>query len=521
MSISNKIQREQELIYLLLHYRSAIDDFLNSSIGLDAFTKDHKSIITYIINSYEDSGVLLTRKSFLEKIKQYNIPKGRISQEVAFNKCCSSSVNINDLPVLLNQIIDENIQNGLHIALDKLNKNINSIDRISSIKILVDDCQDVLNGVSSLGEKTFYKDFRELSKERIQYIKDVKSGKIIEEPPILSGISEIDYTMVTGFEKGTLTLFCADVGGMKSSMMLNIALNVWKNGYNVLFVPLEMHRNQMWRRACAREARIDSKLITSKIKELTQEQMDKIQKMEERWDNEKAKFFIMEKPGTTSVGDIQREIERHIEIFKPKLIVIDYVANLEVEKDRRGRNDLEIGDMLKKMRQMGKTLDFAVISAAQLGRDALKRIRKAGVSQDKASINSEDIRGSHEYAADADNIFAQLKNTSQPNELLDLFCVKSRNGPTTFEDGKIKATLHIRPEFGLIMTDEGLDSMGENVDIDDILGDMVDQSETDIEVINKGALFDDSVFDDDDSMDDIIDSIDGDDNNDKDELNTW
>ena len=52
---------------------------------------------------------------------------------------------------------------------------------------------------------------------------------------------------------------------------------------------------------------------------------------------------------------------------------------------------------------IGKALDFAVISGAQLGRDALKRIRKDGANKDKPTINSEDIRGSHEYAADADN----------------------------------------------------------------------------------------------------------------------
>ena len=43
--------------------------------------------------------------------------------------------------------------------------------------------------------------------------------------------------MGTGLEQGTLTLFCADVGCFKSSMMLNIGMNVWHQGHDVLFVP--------------------------------------------------------------------------------------------------------------------------------------------------------------------------------------------------------------------------------------------------------------------------------------------
>jgi hypothetical protein len=176
---------------------------------------------------------------------------------------------------------------------------------------------------------------------------------------------------------------------------------------------------------------------------------------------------MMEEPGNTTVVKIQRQIERNIELIKPKLVVIDYVANLEAHRNRYGRNDLEIGDMLKTMRQMGKDLNFAVLSAAQLGREALKRVRKSTGDRDKTSINSEDIRGSHEYSADADNIFAQLKHVQQPGALLDIFCVKSRNGPTTFENGKIRATLEILPEFGLITSSTYGEQLSQNPEEDD------------------------------------------------------
>jgi len=488
----SNLQNERELIYLLLHRRDALDSFYDCSLAVANFSEENQPIVFSILESYDIDGVLLTRKSFKDKIRKYRSPKDRIAHELAFNSCYAAKSSMNDFPLLVNKIIEQNVKESITKSLEVFTVNSSSKGDIPAIKQLINDCEKILDSVITSGEKAYFEDIRVLSKERVQYLKDVVAGKIKEDPIILSGIREIDYAMMTGFEKGTLTLICADVGAYKSSMMLNIALNVWKNKFDVLFVPLEMHRDQMWRRACAREARVRSEIITRNIKGLKPEEIEKIDKMNGTWDSYPSKFYMMEEPGNTTVTKIQRQIENHINIIKPKLVVIDYVANLEAHKNRYGRNDLEIGDMLKTMRQMGKDLNFAVLSAAQLGREALKRIRNLGANRDKATINSEDIRGSHEYAADADNIFAQLKSTSQPNELLDLFCVKSRNGPTVFEGGSVRATLDIHPQFGLISSppiynSEGVEQ-GDSSACSEELENLMDKSETD-EVISKGKAF--------------------------------
>jgi archaellum biogenesis ATPase FlaH len=329
---------------------------------------------------------------------------------------------------------------------------------ISCIQRLSSDCDKLLKKVRKIGEEGYYDDIRNLSKDMIQYIEDIRSGKKEEELMVLTGIDEVDETMMIGLEKGTLTLFCADVAGGKSTIILNIALNVWKCGHNVLFVPLEMHKKQMWRKACAREAKVNSELIY-KPKLLSEEQLERVKKAKEAWDLYPSKFFMMQEPGRITVNQIQKTIENHIEIFSPRLVVIDYVANLEAGQERYGRNDLEIGDMLKEMREMGKTMGFAVISAAQLGREALKRIRKTGSSKEKVQIHSEDIRGSHEYSADADNIYAMLPHPHEPKSKIDLFVVKARNGKQYFRNDQLKATLGAKMEFSYIYTDKSMDDL--------------------------------------------------------------
>lgn len=522
------IQEERELIYLLLHNKDAIDKFYDTGLSPDLFSDENKPILTSLLDTYDKYDVLLTRKSFKEKIKDNPIPKEKIAQDIAFNLCYASVSDMADLPMLLEKVVDRNIKNNTIKALERYSKDNKKIGNVSAVKNLIDDCESVLKGARLTKEKSYYDDIRSLSVSQFKYFEDVRSGKIKEEPLILSGIKEIDYTMVTGFEKGTLTLICADVGGFKSSMMLNIGLNVWRNGFSVLFVPLEMHKDQMWRRACARESRVKIETITRNIKDITDEQMEKMRSMDRRWSENPAKFFIMEEPGNTTVIKIQRQIERNIELIKPRLVVIDYVANLEAHKNRYGRNDLEIGDMLKTMRQMGRDNNFAVLSAAQLGREALKRVRKSG-DRDKTSINSEDIRGSHEYSADADNIFAQLKHIQQPSNLLDIFCVKSRNGPTTFENGKIRATLEIFPEYGLITSStygEQItqnpedDENNENADGDTL--DLMAKVEEDGFVINKSFEENDDMYSHDDyGIDDNSDIENAIDDSDDDEIEGW
>ena len=234
-----------------------------------------------------------------------------------------------------------------------------------------------------------------------------------------------------------------------STIMLNVGLNIWKMGHNVLFVPIEMAREQMHIRALSRESKVLSEKIFNPTT-LTKEDLGKIDQASKNWDAHKGKFFVLQMPDGTTVSAIKRQIEKYIDIFKPKVVIIDYVANLEVEHRRGDRNDLEIGEMLNKLRQTGKTMKFAVISAAQIGREALKRIRKAGVTKDVTAINSEDIRGAHDYSMYADNIYAQLIHKSQPDSLLDIYVVKARNGKKFFSGGKLKATLSITPEIGLI-----------------------------------------------------------------------
>jgi len=242
-----------------------------------------------------------------------------------------------------------------------------------------------------------------------------------------------------------------------SSMMMNVALNIWKTQKNgkVLIVPLEMPREKWFQKMVSRETRIPFE----KIEHPQQLQKEDWEKIEKEGENIKAhdQFYIMESAERIPVSFLRREIEAHIDIFKPDVVVVDYIANLIPEAgSNNARNDLQIGEMLKDLRQMGKPgmgiheNGFAVISGAQIGREGLKRFRKTGAI--KGSFYSEDLRGSQEYAADADNIFGQMKDPNN-NGRLHCYVIKTRYGTGIFPNGSTKTSLEVQGAIGLIEGD--------------------------------------------------------------------
>ena len=288
---------------------------------------------------------------------------------------------------------------------------------------------------------------------------------------------------------------CNNIVTHNSTMMLNVAMNAWlKSKKNVLFVPLEMPRRFIEHKMVSRESRIPFENV-SNPKSLNGKQIENITGIRiNKWPNEHGRFFIMDSmEGRTKVSTIKQQIKQHIEIFKPDVVVIDYIANLEADS-KKDRADIEIGDMLKELFHMGKEgvlheKGFGVVSGAQIGRSALKRVRAQ--PGDRMQFHSEDVRGAHDYSADATTIFALFPDPQQPSEKLWVFVVKSRYGRKTFPDGSLKAQLDVRPDLSLITSASSYEYTSEEQN--DILA-KADDDFGDIAVTPSEAKEDDDDF---------------------------
>jgi replicative DNA helicase len=276
------------------------------------------------------------------------------------------------------------------------------------------------------------------------FVEDLRQKSITPEKRIVCGIKEIDDCMTVGFRPGTLTLTVADVGGGKSTMMLNIAYNLWKKNANVLFIPLEMPWEEIFKKFLSRETLIEFEKF-ARPELMTEKDWDILKRRSEELASMKQRLVWADVKNRPTVQEIRRAIESKFHYFKPDVVVIDYIAN--IKPDGKVDNWLAIGDILKELRAMGKQYGFAILSAAQMTRDGIKKL-KSDKDMSK-SPGSEDLRGSHEYSADADNIFAQAPSPEEPYRKMLLWCIKARYGKKTF-DGKTYAILDFYPEFSKI-----------------------------------------------------------------------
>ena len=365
------LKKEKQFIYLLLKNKDLMSDYIESSLSPTCFHLEHQNILRGIEDAY-DKDVLLTRRAYSYFIRQLKSPKERILEETSFNSCLVSVSKVDDFPLLANSIFEAFLLRRTGEEVNDFKESVKDRGVLPSFKGLVDNLQNISIDSESAKGHSVYDDIGFLSKEHFVYKEKIRSGEIKTPPRVLCGIKEIDETMGTGLAPGTMTLVCADVGGFKSMMMMNLGLNVWENGYNVLFIPIEMAKEQVFERIWSRQ----SGVLQEKIQkaEYSNDEKVKIDVAIQKFDESESKFYVMQMRGDTTVSIIDRQVKKYHDIFKPQLVVVDYIDNLETDKTK-DRHDLEISDMLQKLRTMGRDLGFAVLSGAQIGRDALKRIR--------------------------------------------------------------------------------------------------------------------------------------------------
>lgn len=492
--INTDVRREVEekIIHLFLKSRLAIEDLLSSGFAIDFFEARHQTLVQSIYDEFLDGNRLLTIDSYRQYLIQHGITKELSAMMSVFAKCSVGVyTTIDDLGYLKNQLIDNYVarcasqlisefvpearKRGYYFA------SRNMIDGLNSAVSLVDFKKSV---------------FTSIDETRQDYIEYVKTRKENPEIRVICNIPEIDDSMVVGFKPQHLTLFVGDISSHKSNLLINVALNVWESGHNVLFLPLEMNRFDLMDRIVSNRVNIRNdllarpeKLSDEEIKKIEQGKSEKSKDGYSLWNTQhNAKFSILDPDERTSVISLQREIEKRAFVFQPKLVVIDYIANLKPDMRFVGRNDLDIGEILKNLRFLGKKYGFHILSAAQLGRSAIRELREDA----NAVPDSTAIRGSHEYSADADNIFVLRRVRNEPDKL-KLYRLKARHGIA----GDTKE-LYVEPEFCRINSTEKMNELAAhdltNKDTGFINEDPNDIAQSNIEFAFSDLLNDDDLL---------------------------
>ena len=260
------------------------------------------------------------------------------------------------------------------------------------------------------------------------------------QPGTPIGFSAID-AKTSGFGESDLVLLAARPGMGKTSLALNIALNVAKSsGKAVAIFSLEMSREQLVTRILSNEATVESqRLLTGNLREADWVRIANATAVLSPLD-----IRIDDNPLLT-VADMNAKCRR---VDNLGMIVVDYLQLMtSAGGSARGESRQQtVSDMSRMLKIMAKELSVPVLCLSQLSRANEKR-------EDKRPMLS-DLRDSGAIEQDADIVLFiyredYYKEDSEQRNLAECIIAKNRHGAT----GKVNLTWS--PEFTTFTTYEG------------------------------------------------------------------
>ena len=252
-------------------------------------------------------------------------------------------------------------------------------------------------------------------------------------PGLSTGFSAVD-AKITGLNKSDLLLLAARPGMGKTSLALNIALNVAKLSRKTVAVfSLEMSAEQLVTRILSGEALVENyRLRTGNLRETDWQKIAAAASVLNQLD-----IRVDDNP-MLSAADMNAKCRR---LDNLGLVVIDYLQLMTSagDKGNRGENRQQVvSDISRMMKIMAKELNVPVICLSQLSRANEKR-------DDKRPMLS-DLRESGAIEQDADIVMFLYRDDyynedSEKHNIAECIVAKNRHGET----GKVE--LRWMPEY--------------------------------------------------------------------------
>lgn len=246
------------------------------------------------------------------------------------------------------------------------------------------------------------------------------SGKTI--PGLSTGLKDLDK-FILGLNKGELVLIAARPAMGKTSIALNIAMDVAKNSDKTVAVfSLEMSREQLVSRLLAREASVPSQnMLTGQLSP------DEWRRLASAAQMVSATDMRIDDNSMLTVADMNAQCRR---LSNLGLVVIDYLQLMQSAGGKSSYNENRqqvVSDISRMLKIMAKELNVPVICLSQLNRAAVGR------SDKRPMLN--DLRDSGAIEQDADVVIGLHREGYYDQEssdpyLAEAIVLKNRKGQT-------------------------------------------------------------------------------------------
>ena len=379
--------------------------------------------------SLEDKDRVITKeilKSILQvDLKEYdekNFIEPKFNAWVLSNRLKTGTVDIIDETRNLDMVSD------FDAAIEAANKIRGIVDEMSSLNFVQDE---------DLGS-----DFDDPE----NHVQDTSKFKI------KSGFETLDHMLGGGWDVQTLNCIMAETNNGKSLWMQNFAVMSANNGYNVLYITLEMSERKVMKRLGAMRLKIpindydkmskDVDFIKKRIKFLSSSEGGDI--FDKKVGKIISRFWAA---GTATVVDFDNYIQKLKEKkdIKIDLIIVDYITLVAAPKGLGADNLYTKGKHLAEgLRALGAKYKCPVITGVQVAKDAWN----------SSDITLESVPESKAIAETADTFFAIIRTEEMKRQNLYRFkLLKQRDGD--FLKSQIRISLN--PTYVTLENDQFID----------------------------------------------------------------
>ncbi len=285
------------------------------------------------------------------------------------------------------------------------------------IKAMLLDLAKDPNSITQESVEAVYKEFDTLHAVRVKeptdlcesYKNELEKRKTVE--PLKYGLPTLDF-ITGGIRRQELTTIAARPSVGKTAISLQIAFNLALKKHKVLFFPLEMAPFQLMERIACRETNIKH------------EKLKNPSKMDEK-DKEMLKNFFeiygpVVNPYLYIIDGVSRlaEIKRYIEHYKPEVVFIDQLTQLDENKKFNTIRE-QFSYMTQNLKAFTMSMDIPIILLCQISRSG----------ENKAPTFT-DLKESGSIEETSDNIIALHQTDEAIGDCTptDLIILKQRNG---------------------------------------------------------------------------------------------
>ena len=276
-----------------------------------------------------------------------------------------------------NSILDELNENFkrnklLNLAEQIINKNIISCPE-NDLEKMTQELQETINDITI--SKDNVKDegsIKNTIKERKEYYNKVKNDPnfLVTYP---TGFKKIDNSS-GGFAPGELIYIIGRKGDGKSTLMLNLAHNLWIRKYNVILFSIEISKKDYMRRFDARAAGISSNglkrgMLTPDEEDIYNEYLQKMSDGLSLNNEPVGEFYVVDAPENVTPAFIEqktKEVEMKLNI-KFHVIISDYAGIMD-PNIRKGELRHDKGEIALELKQIARKMEKVVITGEQMNR---------------------------------------------------------------------------------------------------------------------------------------------------------